>query len=115
VLATVPPGTETAGCSTAEVVVHPSGRFVYVSNRGQDSIACFRIDETTGRLTASGYVSTLGRIPRHFTIDPSGRRLYAANQESDSIVHFDLDPDTGGLRSTGEMTSIGAPVCILFS
>jgi 6-phosphogluconolactonase len=115
VLPTLPPGAETDGCSTAEVLVEPSGRFVYVSNRGHDSIACFALDQTTGRMTPLGYTSTFGRTPRNFTVDPSGRRLYVANQNSDTIVHFDLDPETGQLTPTGDVTEVGTPVCVLFS
>jgi 6-phosphogluconolactonase len=97
------------------VLVEPSGVFVYVSNRGHDSIAGFAIDPASGRVTPAGHVSTGGRIPRHFTIDPTGSRLYAANQESDTIVHFDLNHQTGQLTPTGDVTEVGAPVCILFS
>jgi 6-phosphogluconolactonase len=114
-LSTVPSDAVGSGWSTAEVVVEPSGRFVYVSNRGHDSIACFAIDRGSGSITSIGHVSTGGRTPRNFNIDPTGRRLYAANQESDTIVQFDLDPATGKLTPTGEVTQVGAPVCILFS
>jgi 6-phosphogluconolactonase len=96
-------------------MLDPSGQFVYVSNRGHNSIAGFAIDRNTGRLSPLGYVSTGGRTPRHFTIDPSGKWLYAANQDSDTIVQFDLDPRTGELRPTGQIVEVGAPVCLLFS
>jgi len=115
VLSTLPQGVHDSGWSTAEVAVEPAGRFVYVSNRGHDSIACFAIDQDTGRIAAAGHVSTGGRMPRNFTIDSTGRWLYAGNQESDNIVHFDLDPETGRLSPTGDVTEVGAPVCILFS
>lgn len=114
-LPTLPSTAHPPGCSTAEVRVHPSGRFVYVSNRGHDSIACFAVDQATGRISPRGHVSTLGRTPRNFTIDPSGRRLYVGNQESDVVVHFDLDLETGRLMATGDVTEVGAPVCLLFS
>jgi 6-phosphogluconolactonase len=116
VLPTVPDGATTGGgeYSTAHVLVEPSGRFVYVSNRGHDSIAVFAIDETTGRLAALGNVSTRGRTPRNFAIDPSGTRLYVANQDSDIIVQFRIDQHTGTLVPTGSVTQVGAPVCILF-
>jgi 6-phosphogluconolactonase len=113
VLSTLPEGALRDGCSTAEIVVEPNGRFVYVSNRGHDSIAIFAIDQTTGRLTAKGHPSTQGRIPRHIAVDPTGAFLYAANQESDTIVHFRIDQQ-GQLIPTGEVTRVGAPVCILF-
>jgi 6-phosphogluconolactonase len=115
VVSTLPVGAEPEDWSTAEVVVEPSGRFVYVSNRGHDSIAIFEIDRVSGLVTASGYVSTQGRTPRTIAVDPSGRRLYAANQDSDTIVHFDLDTRTGELTHTGDVTHVGAPVCLLFS
>ncbi|GIW86572.1 MAG: 3-carboxymuconate cyclase [Isosphaeraceae bacterium] len=110
---TLPPGGH-PGNSTAETVVHPSGRFVYVSNRGHDSIACFEIDPDSGALTPRGQTKTGGKTPRNFTIDPSGRWLLAANQSSDSLTLFAIDPDTGALRSHGEPVSIPAPVCIVF-
>lgn len=114
-LSTLPPGTDASGYSTAEVAVDPTGQFVYVSNRGHDSIASFAIDQNTGRITAVGHTSTMGRTPRNFAIDPGGARLYAGNQESDTIVHFDLNPNTGALTHNGDVTNVGAPVCILFS
>ena len=114
-LSTVPDGSSDSGWSTAEVAVSPSGAFVYVSNRGHDSIASFRIDAETGRISTVGHVSSGGRTPRNFAIDPSGARLYAANQDSDTIVHFDVDQRTGALEPNGDVTSIGAPVCVLFS
>lgn len=114
VLPTLPEGTAREGCSTAEVAVEPEGRFVYVSNRGHDSIAIFGIDQASGRLTTAGHAPTQGRTPRNFQIDPTGTFLYAANQNSDTIVHFRLDHQTGQLQPTGDVTPVGAPVCILF-
>jgi 6-phosphogluconolactonase len=115
VLPTVPEGTDLSGCSTAHILVHPNGRFVYVSNRGHDSIAIFAIDPATGLIEARGNPSTEGRTPRNFTIDPSGTWLYAANQNSDTIVQFLIDPDSGQLSPTGNVTEVGAPVCIVFA
>jgi 6-phosphogluconolactonase len=97
---------------TAEVLVHPSGKFLYGSNRGHDSIALFAIDESTGRLTAIGHEPTQGRTPRNFGIDPTGRYLLAANQESDTIVQFRIDGDTGRLTATGEVAHVYHPVCV---
>jgi 6-phosphogluconolactonase len=114
-LSTLPAGANREGCSTAQVLVEPSGRFVYVSNRGHDSIARFAIDQSSGGITALGHVPTQGKTPRNFAIDPSGTWLYAANQNSDSIVQFRIDPASGELVPTGEVTQVGAPVCILFS
>lgn len=113
-LSTLPAGAGREHVSTAQILVEPNGRFVYVSNRGHDTIAMFAIDPATGRLTATGHVATGGRTPRNFAIDPAGRFLYAANQSTDSIVCFRLDPVSGALTPTGSVINTGAPVCILF-
>ena len=99
--------------ATAEVAVHPSGRFVYGSNRGPDSIAIFGADEATGRLTLLGHEPTRGQWPRSFVIDPSGTFLLAANQKSDSVVSFRLDPQTGGLTPLHQI-EVPKPVCVAF-
>ena len=99
---------------TAEVQVHPSGKFLYASNRGHDSIAGFAIDPATGRLTARGRTPTGGKWPRHFGIDPTGAFLLAANQHSDNIVLFRIDPDSGALAPTGVTVQVGAPSCVKF-
>ncbi len=109
VLSTLPDSADRTGCSTAQILVEPTGRYVYVSNRGHDSITQFAIDPDTGWLTWVRNVPTQGRTPRNFTIDPSGQRLFVANQESDNIVEFTLE-----LEPTGNVTQVGAPVCILF-
>jgi len=98
----------------AEIVLHPSGKFLYASNRGHDSIAVFTVDRQTGKLTFVEHQSTMGHTPRHFAIDPTGRWLLAENQGSDLVVVFAIDPDTGKLRPTGQSISVGAPVCALF-
>jgi 6-phosphogluconolactonase len=103
-------GTNTA----AEVVVHPNGRFVYASNRGNDSIAIFAVDSATGSLSLIGFQSTLGKGPRMFSIDPTGKFLIVANQNSDSIVVFRIDPQTGRLAATGQTFPIASPVCVTF-
>ena len=100
---------------TADVHVHPNGRFVYGSNRGHDSLAIFAFDEATERLSALGHVATGGAFPRAFNLDPTGRLLLAANQNSDTIVAFSVDPDTGGLAPTGAVTRTPTPVCIRFA
>jgi 6-phosphogluconolactonase len=97
---------------TAEVRVHPSGRFLYGSNRGHDSIAVFSVDQETGRLTARGHESTRGKTPRNFEIDPTGTWLLAANQDSDSVVVFRIDSETGALQANGQTADIPMPVCI---
>lgn len=100
--------------STAEVQVHPSGKFVYGSNRGHNSIAVFTVDASSGKLTAAGHQSTEGKTPRNFGIDPSGKFLLAANQDSDNIVVFKIDGATGKLTPTGHEIKIPKPVCVKF-
>jgi 6-phosphogluconolactonase len=99
---------------TADVQVHPSGKFVYGSNRGHNSISVFAVDPQTGKLTLSSTQSTGGSWPRHFGIDPSGTFLLAANQRSDSIVVFRIDPATGALKETGKTATVGQPACVRF-
>jgi 6-phosphogluconolactonase len=104
-----------SGKSTAaEIILHPSGKFLYASNRGHNSIAVFAVDQKTGALAFIENQSTQGRTPRHFVIDPTGRWLLAENQDSNSVVVFAIDADTGKLKPTGQTMSIGAPVCAVF-
>lgn len=95
--------------TTAEVVVHPSGAFVYGSNRGDDNIAVFAIDQTTGKLTLVDHTSTQGMTPRNFTIDPTGTLLYAANQNSGTVVPFAINPTTGKLTPTAAPITVPTP------
>jgi 6-phosphogluconolactonase len=112
VISTLPEGSR--GTSyTAEVQVHPSGKFLYGSNRGHNSIAVFAIDGD-GKLTAAGHEPTQGKTPRNFGIDPTGRYLLAANQDSDSIVVYRIDAKTGALKPTGAKVSVPMPVCVKF-
>lgn len=97
---------------TAEVVVHPSGKFLYGSNRGQDSLAIFRIDPQTGKLTAAGHQSHKIKTPRNFAIDPSGQYLLAASQDGNAVVVFRVDPQSGALTPTGSVVEVPAPVCV---
>jgi 6-phosphogluconolactonase len=101
--------------STAEIQVAPSGRFIYVSNRGHNSIAIFAVDAASGRLTSIGWESTQGEQPRFFALDPAGRFLYAANQASHTIVTFRVDPEAGTLTPTGQVVETGSPVSIVFA
>jgi 6-phosphogluconolactonase len=101
--------------SAAEIFVHPNGKFLYASHRGDSTIAIFRIDPGSGALTDAGHVSTQGKTPRNFAIDPTGNFLLAANQDSASIVTFRIDQATGGLTATGDTLNVGAPVCIVFA
>ncbi len=95
----------------AEVQVHPSGKFVYASNRGHDSLAVFAVDAKTGQVAFVERQLSQGKTPRHFTLDPSGRWLIAENQDSNNMVVFRVDPDTGRLLPTGQSVEVGAPVC----
>jgi 6-phosphogluconolactonase len=99
----------------AEVQVHPSGKFLYGSNRGHDSIAIFAVDEATGRLSPLGHQSTQGRTPRNFGIDPTGTYLLAENQATDNVVVFRIDPETGLLHPTGHSINVPSPVCAKFA
>lgn len=105
---------EVKGNSTAEVVVHPSGKFLYGSNRGHDSIAIFKIDPKSGELTAVGHQGSGIKTPRNFNIDPTGKFLIVANQDGNSLVVFAIDQTTGELTPTGQKVEISAPVCIKF-
>jgi len=112
---TLPEGRETTPAdSTAEVVVHPSGKFLYGSNRGHDSIAIFAVDAETGKLTPAGHEPTQGKNPRNFAIEPAGAWLLAANQNSASVVVFRIDPKSGALTPAGVKADIPAPVCVRY-
>jgi 6-phosphogluconolactonase len=113
VITTLPP-TFTGNSTTSEIAVAPSGRFVYGSNRGHDSIAIYAVDEATGVLTPIGWEPTQGKTPRFFALDPSGNFLYAANQDSDAIVCFRVDQVTGKLTPTGQVVKTGSPSTIVF-
>lgn len=97
---------------TADIHVHPSGKFLYCSNRGHDSIAMYAIDESTGKLTFLGCESTGGSTPRNFALNAAGTLLLAANQNSSTVVAFHIDPQTGKLTPTGEVSSVPTPVCL---
>ena len=101
--------------TTADIHVSPSGRFLYGSNRGHNSIVVFEIDGKTGKLRFVEHTSTGGRTPRNFAIDPTGRFLLAANQDSDTIITFRLDPATGRLKPTGYVADVPSPVCLKVS
>ena len=98
----------------AEIEIHPSGKYLYASNRGQDSIVVYAIDARSGKLTLVEHTPTGGTEPRHFAIDPTGNFLLAENQLSDTIVEFRIDPASGKLTPTGETISVPSPVCITF-
>jgi 6-phosphogluconolactonase len=108
------PGELQRGYSTAEVYVHPSGKFVYGSNRGHNSIVGYACDAKTGRLTLIEHTDTQGKTPRHFGIDPSGKFLLAENQDSGTVVVFKIDSKTGKLTPTGEKVEVPSPVAAVF-
>ena len=108
------PATFSGRNDAAEIAIHPNGKFLYASNRGHDSIAAFRMDPASGKLTAAGDFSVLGREPRHFAIDPTGNFLLAEDQLSDKIVTFRIDPKTGALTPTGDSVEVPSPVCLVF-
>ena len=111
---TVPEGTERKGNSTAECLVHPTGKWVYVSNRGHNSIAAFAIDQKTGKLDFIERESTQGKTPRNFGIDPSDKFLIAGNQGSGNVVVLKINQDTGSLDPSGHEIEVPAAVCIRF-
>ena len=107
------PGDFTGHSATAEIALHPDGKTLYISNRGHDSIAIFRVDPATGLLKADGYQSTEGGEPRHFAIDPAGQWMIVGNQKSGNLVLLEILPD-GGLKATGRQLPIPTAVCAIF-
>ncbi len=114
VVPTLPEGFR-GGSTCADIQVASSGRFVYASNRGHDSIAIYRVGRRTGHLTHVDHTSTEGRTPRSFCIDPAGRFLLVANQDSDTLVTFRIDAPSGRLWPTGHIAHVPTPVCVKFS
>jgi 6-phosphogluconolactonase len=107
------PNDFTGRNSTAEVAVAPKGKFLYVSNRGHNSLAVFQIDRKDGSLTEVGWTPSGGKTPRHFAIDPSGRWLFAANQGSNEITLFQIDSGSGRLTPAPRPMSVVSPVCVV--
>jgi 6-phosphogluconolactonase len=112
-ISTLPAGFKGASFC-ADLHVHPSGKFLYGSNRGHDSIAVFAIDQSNGKLSLIGHESTIGRWPRNFAIDASGTWLLVANQNTDNVATFRIDTQTGKLKATAQLTEIPMPVCLKF-
>jgi 6-phosphogluconolactonase len=108
------PANFTGTSSTAEIIVHQSGKWVYGSNRGHNSIVRLVIDQTTGLLSRPDWVSTEGEIPRGFNIDPSGRLMLVGNQNSDTVVPFRISQSSGRLHPTGAVTHTPVPVSFAF-
>jgi 6-phosphogluconolactonase len=114
-ISTLPAGQAVAqGMSTAEVILHPSGKFLYGSNRGHDSLVVYGVEASTGKLTLLQHVPTGGKTPRGFNIDPSGTFLVVGNQNSDLVGTFKIDPAKGTLTATGHTISVGKPVSVEF-
>lgn len=111
---TLPPNTVAGNLSTAEVLVHPNGRFVYGSNRGHDTIVAMDIDLKTGAINRIDNYSTMGKTPRNFRLEPLGTKLLAENQGSDTINSFNINGGSGALTATGKSISVKAPACVRF-
>jgi 6-phosphogluconolactonase (cycloisomerase 2 family) len=109
------PATFTGNSRASEIEVDRSGRFLYASNRGYDSVAVYAIDQGTGMLSPVEFMPTEGKTPRFFTLTPNERFLFALNEDSDTIVSMAVDAQKGGLRKTGFSVSTGSPVCMVFS
>jgi 6-phosphogluconolactonase len=115
ILSTLPSDVTRRGGSTAEVVVHPSGKFVYVSNRDPyNSIAIFSVDSNSGDLQIVGHQAAGIKTPRNFAIEPSGQFMLVANQSGDNVIVFRIDQDTGELAPTSASVAVSRPVCIKF-
>ncbi|MBW3636838.1 MAG: lactonase family protein [Armatimonadetes bacterium] len=110
---TLPDGAPTEGVSTAEIWVHPTGRWLYVSNRGRDTITTFDIN-AQGRLTWTEETST-PRVPRGFGLSPDGRWLVVGGQKDNRVAAFRIDQKTGKLTPSGQPVEVGAPVCVVFA
>jgi 6-phosphogluconolactonase len=111
-VSTLPAGFN--GASTAaEIAVHPNGRFLYASNRGDDSIALFALD-AQGQMTLKGHTPSQGKVPRYFALDPSAKWMVVANQSSDSLVVFAIDQNSGELKATGSVLTLAKPGGIAF-
>jgi 6-phosphogluconolactonase len=102
------------GYSTAETVVHPNGKFVYVSNRTHDTIAVFQCDAATGKLSLIQNASAEGKIPRNFCLDPTGKWMIVAHQDGNTAALLSVDQNTGKLSFTGKKISVGGSVCVRF-
>ena len=112
-LSTLPAGF-TGTSSTAETRTSTDGQWLFVSNRGHDSLARFKIAAGSGALTPAGHIPTGGRTPRNFCPSPDGHFIWAANQDTDNILVFRFDSNTGEAQRTGQELKVGRPVCIRF-
>lgn len=108
------PKTFSGNNTSAEIVIDKKGKFLYASNRGDNSIVLFDIDPGDGHLIPVEWISSAGKDPRNFEIDPTGQWLFAANQNSDNIVVFRIDQATGRLTQTSQTEKLNSPVCVRF-
>jgi 6-phosphogluconolactonase len=113
IVSTIPEGFDERN-TTAEIAASPCGRFLYVSNRGQDSVVLFNVNQSSGQLTFMGHTPSGGRRPRFFALDAKAERIYVANQDSDDITGFRIDPITGVLAPMGIVARLGSPSAISF-
>src|SRR5262249_52809965 len=112
-LSTLPGGQPVPGNSTAECILHPSGKYVYVSNRGHNSIAVFKVNEDH-KLTAAGHITGDIKIPRNFNVEPTGKWMLIASQDGHKVGVWEVDPAAGGAKETGNAVAVGSPVCVKF-
>jgi 6-phosphogluconolactonase len=112
-ISTLPAGFK-GSSACAEIEIHPSGRFLYGSNRGHDSLAAFAIDPATGRLSLIGIEPTGGKTPRNFAFDPTAKWIVCTNHDSDNAVVFRVDGDTGRLARAGDPVAVPYPFCERF-
>ena len=111
---TIPAGY-TGRNAPADIRVHPNGKFLYGSNRGHDSIAIFRIDEATGKITPVDIVSAQGSNSREFNFEPSGKYIFVTNMATNNVVTFSVDPESGKMTPAGAKTEVPKPVCVKFA
>ncbi len=109
------PDTYTGNSRAAGISIDAHGRHLYASNRGDDSIAVFRVDPASGRLTLVQHAPSGGRTPRFFTLSPDGRFLFALNEDSDTLVRFRVHAEDGTLHADGYTLPVGSPVCMVFA
>ena len=108
------PKNYTGSNSGADIHIHPSGEFLYASNRGRNSIAVFKIDDSTGKLQSVEQANIAGKTPRNFAISPYGKYLYAASQDSGNITIFNIDKNSGKLKMQAPIFEVKTPVCLEF-
>ena len=109
------PTTYVGDNMAAEIAILPSGRFLYASNRGHESIAIYAVDPATGMIEPAGWEPVQGRKPRYFCLDPDASHLFAANEDSHTIVEFGVNQETGKLMPTGQVIETGSPTCVVFA